>query len=406
MHSYSLFELNEYIKRVIALNFAEPVWVNAEIAQVRESRGQVYVELVQHEENSDQITAQISAVIWYKSYLFIKKKLNDLLSSVLREGSQVLIKVSVEYHERYGLKLNIVDIDASYTIGQMEMARQKIIERLNKEGIVDLNKSKSLPTVIQRVAIISSENAAGYQDFREQLQSNNFGYAFHAHLFHAAMQGQNVEREVVSALKKIGQKQYDCIVIIRGGGSRLDLSYFDNYNIAHAIAMSDIPIISGIGHDIDQSVTDLVAFLALKTPTAVADHILEHNLLFESSLTQKGNWINNMSKQLVINHKLHLSTLHQILDIKPREMIRRMEEYLNRIDKEINISSKNKTTYQARLLDNMDNIITITDPVNVIKKGYAMIEHNGKILTKAEQLIKGQEISISMKDGKKKAEIK
>ncbi len=400
MHSYSLYELNEYIKRVIALNFNEPIWVNAEISQVTESKGQVYLDLIEHDESNGQTLAQSNAIIWYKSYLFIKKKLGDLLPSILKEGSQVLLKVSVEFNERYGLKLMVTDIDASYTIGQMEMARKKILERLEKDGLLDLNNDREIPAVIQNVAIISSERAAGYQDFRNQLMHNTFGYKFKVDLYPSAMQGLNVERDVVRAIDQINaQDKYDCIVIIRGGGSKLDLSYFDNYNIAAAIAKNAFPVLTGIGHDIDQSVTDIVSKLALKTPTAVADFILERNLRFESDIINLGSTLTKWSSQLIHNHKLRLSHQEHIITTRPQEIVNRKREQLKVKELEVKSETKLFLTHIKNQLSQVDAFISLSDPKQIIKKGYAMIKKGSITIVSSKNVVKGDLLDLHMHDG-------
>ncbi|MBK7220785.1 MAG: exodeoxyribonuclease VII large subunit [Saprospiraceae bacterium] len=200
--TFTLFDLNEYLKRVIALNFPEPVWISCEIAQIKNARGNYYLDLVQQNEK-EEVIAQSQAAIWYKSYLFLKAKLGDLLNSLLQEGTQIKIKVNVEYNERFGLKLIIEDIDPAYTLGQMELSRQKIMERLKTAGVTELNKNVVMPRVIQRIAVISSDTAAGFKDFTAHLEENKYGYQFTPTLFPAAMQGQNTEKEVVSQLQEI-----------------------------------------------------------------------------------------------------------------------------------------------------------------------------------------------------------
>ena len=259
MEAYSLFEVNQYIKRVLALNFEEPIWVECEINQVSNSRGNLYLDLIEKSEDNDQIVAKSAATLWYRQFLFIKKKLDKLTDSILSEGVKVKLKVNIEFSERYGMSLNIIDIDPAFTFGQFELNRQKVIEQLRSKGLLDRNGQHKLPTVIKRVAVISSETAAGYQDFVNQILENAYDYHFDIDLFPAAMQGQKTEREVVDALRSAQEGNYDIIAIIRGGGSKLDLAAFDNYNIAFEIANCDIPVFTGIGHDIDQTVCDIVS---------------------------------------------------------------------------------------------------------------------------------------------------
>jgi exodeoxyribonuclease VII large subunit len=375
MQSYSLFELNEYIRRVIALNFNEPVWINCEIAQIKESRGNVYLELVEQDEQNNEIRARIDANIWYKSFLFIKNKLGALTPSVLSVGVKVLLKVNVEFHERYGLKLNIEDIDPSYTIGQLEMARQKIMQRLTDEGVVSLNKSKALPLVFKNIAVISAANAAGYIDFADQLTNNPYGYHIRHVLFPAALQGQNTEREVCTALDSIltGEIQFDCIVIIRGGGSKLDLGGFDNFNIGYKIATSALPVITGIGHEIDSTVADNVSRLSLKTPTAVANFLIDHNLAFESSISELSQWIANLTVQHLKRHELQLSQTTQIIRMIPLEKIRQHEHNLRSISNQIKQTVIHILKWQTDKLLFSENRISMLRPENVLRRGYAIV---------------------------------
>ncbi|MDF1698921.1 MAG: exodeoxyribonuclease VII large subunit, partial [Saprospiraceae bacterium] len=401
MTSYSLYELNEYIKRVIALNFTETIWVNAEVGQVKEVRGQVYMDLVQHSEEENQITAQASAIIWYKSYLFIRKKLGELLPAILSEGSKILVKVKVEYHERYGMKLVVEDIDPSYTIGQMEIARQKIIENLRKTGNIEDNKQKELPEVIQKIAVISSATAAGFADFKQQLAKNEYGYDIQLDLYQAAMQGMNTEKEVCQALDQIGvlKGEYDCIAIIRGGGSRLDLASFDNFNIGFKIATSSLPVLTGIGHEIDSTVADIVAHSPLKTPTAVAAFVLDRNAQFESDITQAGIWISQLAKQNIENHNLRVEQLAQLVQLKPQEIIR--NEYLK--IEQLSALLKQGAKYNLRELKesvlHMEQIVKMADPQSILKRGYVMLKKEKGVISSIDEVQKGETVSLEFLDG-------
>ena len=402
MQSYSLFELNEYIRRVIALNFNEPVWINCEIAQIKESRGNVYLELVEQDEKNNEIRARIDATIWYKSFLFIKNKLGALTPSVLSVGVKVLLKVNVEFHERYGLKLNIEDIDPSYTIGQLEMARQKIMQRLADEGGVSLNKSKALPLVFKNIAVISAANAAGYIDFADQLSNNPYGYSIRHVLFPAALQGQNTEREVCNALDNIlsGEVQFDCIVIIRGGGSKLDLGGFDNFNIGYKIATSSLPVITGIGHEIDSTVADNVSRLSLKTPTAVANFMIDHNLAFESSIAELSQWIAKLSIQHLKRHEMMLSQTAQIIRMVPLEKIRQHEHNLRSISTQIKQTVTHILKWQTDKLQFSENRISILQPENVLRRGYAIVRSSDYVfITNTQSAAKYDRLNITFYDG-------
>lgn len=398
--SYSLYELNEYIRRVIALNFPDPIWVHCEIAQIKEVRGNVYLDLVYHDESTDEVTAQISANIWYKSYLFLKNKLGALLPSLLAQGTNVSIKVQVEFNEKYGMKLIIEDIDPSYTIGQMEMKRQKILQQLSDESLIHLNKLTALPKVVQKVAIISSPKAAGYIDFINHLTHNPYGYQYSLRLFEAALQGLNTERDVCNALKMISENHtaFDCILIIRGGGSKPDLAWFDNYNIGTAIAKSKLPVITGIGHDIDSTVADVVAFQSLKTPTAVADFLIEHNLDFESAIIEKGRWISQMARQIVQTQEVSLASISQMIRMVPAEILRKNHSHLDVIWNQILLIAKNKIKFQHQQLTLADKQIAISDPQSILNRGYTIVRQGGKIVTRAAEFQNKKETEIQFSD--------
>jgi exodeoxyribonuclease VII large subunit len=402
MESYSLFQLNEYIKRVMALNFPEPIWINAEIMQISETRGNVYMELIEQDEDTNQVKAQISAAIWYKSYLFIKNKVGELLPSLLISGTHVLLKVKVDFSERYGMKLIVEDIDPSFTIGQLEMERQKIIERLNKSGVLHQNESLTLPKVIQRIAIISSETAAGYKDFITHLDKNAYAYDFQLTLFDAAMQGRSSERDVMKAFENIQDAidSFDIVIIIRGGGSKLDLAAFDNYNIGHRIATFPIPVITGIGHEIDNTVADLAAHTSLKTPTAVAHFMIENNLDYESELLQIWSDIQWIAKEKLKYENQNLENIAHYLITIPKEQLNVAKLNLEQVREAIATNVKHAFVTSKQSLDSIEKMIHILSPDTTLKRGFAMVQQGGKYIESAKKLKKG-EFELILKDGTK-----
>lgn len=290
--SYSLFELNTYIKQVLNANFAQQMWIRCEIASVKMSRGHYYIDLVDKKEKELEITAQASAVIWANDYSKLLSKYGTGVEALLRSGIQVLMAVEVQFHERFGLKLIIKDLDPRFTEGVLAQQKRDILARLQTEGLLQNNKSKLLPPVIQRIAVVTSKTAAGYQDFERQLIDNHRNYSFELVFFEASMQGDQAARSIASQIEQISrQSKFDCIALTRGGGSKLDLLAFDQYELAYAIAMSSIPVLTGIGHDYDESMADLVAKMALKTPTALAQFIIQHNSEFEDKLIDNYQFI-------------------------------------------------------------------------------------------------------------------
>ncbi len=407
MESYTLFQLNEYIKRVIALNFREPLWIEAEIVQVKLSRGNYYLELIEKAENTQEVIAQASAAVWYRNYQFIAKKLGAVLDDLLKDGSAVRLKVRVDFNERYGFKLLIEDIDASYTFGKYELNRQQILLRLEKEGLISLNKELTLPAVIQKIAIISSEKSAGYQDFIQQLTGNSYGYRFEYTLFDVAVQGAKVEAETLSALHQIKSQrtQYDAVVIIRGGGSKLDLAAYDNFPIAQAIALSEIPFIIGIGHDIDSTVVDLVSCVSLKTPTAVADYLIELASDFESSLIERMTIIQRLAQSSLHSYALQLSNVNERLALSTRSIINRQIDHTLIIDEQLIQLAQRRVDKEQTILEKLALQIDQRDPMLILKQGYSYVLKKGKNIKRQSQLSANDKVTIVFYDKPANAQI-
>ncbi len=407
MELYTLSDLNNYLKRVISLNFPDAFWVKCEISSITHVRGQSYLDLVQQDEITGQVIAQNQGVIWYKTSLFIRKKLGELYDSILSDGMDVLLKVKLDHHEKYGTKLTIEDIDPSYTLGQKEMSRQKIVDRLQKEDLIERNASLPLAQVIQSIAVISSETAAGLQDFESHLYGNRYGYDFLIDLYPSAMQGANVEKDVLNALNGIAMSNvdYDCVIITRGGGSKVDLSWFDNYKIGKTVAKFSIPVFTGIGHDIDETVTDLVAYEALKTPTALADFIVEHNAEFEIEIIDLMNSVYQLSSEKIREGKRDISEITEWINYGPREKVFRSSAEVDRIQQDIRYYYKSALERQKIYLLSSENLINLADPIHILSRGYSIIRDNEKIITSSKDLTENKEVTIEMKDGKKQATV-
>ncbi len=271
----TLSELNKQIAEVLAGAFPVGVWVIGEISELKENRnGHCYLELI--EKQGNEIVARSRATIWSYTFRMLKPYFETTTGQLFSQGIKILVQVSVEFHPSFGLSLNIRDIDPVYTVGDMALQRNEIINRLKAEGIFDMNRELDLPFVPQKIAVISSATAAGYQDFINQLQNNQQGYKFYTKLFPATMQGVETVPTIISALEKIYRYEdfFDAVVIIRGGGATADLSSFDNYDLAFHVTQFPLPVITGIGHEKDDTIIDLVAHTRLKTPTAVAEFLI------------------------------------------------------------------------------------------------------------------------------------
>jgi exodeoxyribonuclease VII large subunit len=300
------------------------------------------------------------------------------------------------------MKLQIEDIDPAFTIGQLEMQRQKIIQRLKSEAIIERNKKVKAQKVFQRLAIISAENAAGYQDFIRHLEENIYGFEYKCTLFTAAMQGNRTEAEVTDALLEISRRtdEFDAIVIIRGGGSRIDLAAFDNYNIAFAITASPIPVITGIGHDIDQTVADLVAYRSLKTPTAVAGYMLDNSLLFETEIIQIENDIKLLTKAILERSKNLLDQQMQWLKFIPSEFLVKNQMQLKNMQQMLQNMTKQLLENHKKQLIFAEKQLAWADPKHVLKRGYTLVRDKDNIIISSGQIEKGQQFTLEFFDGK------
>lgn len=409
MEAYSLSEVNKYIKQVIALNFQETLWIKAEISQIKESRGQYYLELVEKDETTDEVVAKMNAAIWYKSYLFIRKKLGDLADQILQDGTSIQCKASIDFHEKYGLKFTIEDIDPSYTFGQLELERQKTLQKLKEENLLEKNKYNTSPgQVIQRIAIISSKTAAGYIDFKEQLFTNPYTYAFGTKLFNASVQGKNLEPEILKSLDKVEalKDQFDCVVIIRGGGSKLDLSGFDSYEIAKKVANFPIPVLSGIGHEIDNNVIEFVVYKALKTPTAVANYILDHNTEFEGSILDQFQKIRFAAFQNINSHKNKITQFRNNLKNNSYLHLNKAAESTKNIKTAIVYNYSRALSESKHQLEKIYQQIEYSNPQKILDKGYSLNYKNNKLVSSTEQLEIGDQLTSHLKDGKMTVSVK
>ena len=277
MNFQTLFELNRRIGQTLHAEFAAPVWVCAEISEVRENLGgHCYLELIERDENNDQMIAKAKATIWSFTYKMLKPYFEQQTGQTLSAGMKILISVTVEFHEVYGFSLNIKDIDPTYSVGDIARRRLQIANRLREDGIFDMNRELEIPLAPQRIAVISSPTAAGYGDFVNQLENNRRGFHFYCKLFPAVMQGEQTEKSVIAALDKIHNyiDVFDVVVIIRGGGATADLSAFDSYDLAYHCAQFPLPVIAGIGHQRDETILDLVSHTSVKTPTAAAEMLI------------------------------------------------------------------------------------------------------------------------------------
>lgn len=319
---YNLSDLLEELQMVVKSTFDRTYWVIAEIVSVSEAKnGHMYFEIA--EKNQDFLQAKIRANLWSGTKKRILSEFEHITNQSLKKGMKVLLNVTIEFHTVYGISLNILDIDTNFSLGEIERQKQATLLQLEEEGLLDFNKQHVLPHVIQNIAIISSKTAAGYQDFIKQLHDNPHKYSFQTTLFQATMQGEKAAESIILAHDKINTSKtnFDVIVLIRGGGSSLDLSCFDEYALAAHIAQSYYPVLTGIGHERDTSICDIVAHTQLKTPTAVAEFIISHNSSFEQNLDLLNNQLQSFAQDLIAKNQQALVQYGKRLNYNAQNII-------------------------------------------------------------------------------------
>ena len=419
---FTLSELNTSIKTTLELAFPESVWVVAEISEIRcNTKGHCYLELVEREE--EETIAQIRANIWAYTFRSIASKFEKATGESLKQGMKVLLQVNVTFHEVYGLSLNIKDIDPTYSLGELARKKREIIDRLTKEGLLQLNKQIPLPLVPQRIAVISSVTAAGYGDFINHINDNPYGYKIFHTLYQSSMQGQEAEASIIAALSKIKEYRdiYDAVVIVRGGGSQIDLSCFDTYGLAVEVAKFPLPVITGIGHERDDTIVDIVAHTKLKTPTAVAEFLLSGMSSFEERLLNAQRTLIHLIEESMKeeNHRFHYlvqqfrhivrdrfsgemnrveAVLHKLIHGTTQSMNsnnNRLKLDMSRITGGLNILFEQ----QENKIKHCSQAIRLLDPVNVLKRGYSITYFKEKTLRDSADLQQGDIIRTKVYKG-------
>ncbi len=384
-------------------------WVVAEVNELRESgAGHCFMELVQKSEADERIEAKASASIWANLYRMIKPYFESATGAQLGEGMKIMVRVAVQYHELYGLRLNVLDIDPTYTVGEVAMQRQKTIARLKDEGVFDMNRELELPLLPRRIAVISSETAAGYGDFMRQLHGNGYGYTFGTTLFSAAMQGREAEGSIIAALEQIHARahEFDVVAILRGGGSQSDLSCFDTYLLAANVAQFSLPVITGIGHDRDVSVTDMVANTMLKTPTAAAEFLIEKIAELDAYIERLAEELSSLWGSVLESNeqKLRLLSSRLVMGVQQRVAKERMavEEYL---PQRIKQACLHKITYGQLRINELESKIALLNPHNILKRGYSITLKNGAPVRSASEVLAGDVLETVLSEGKVKLQV-
>lgn len=400
----TLSQLQGAVKATLAERFALPVWVVAEIAELKVNySGHCYLELVEKGESDGVPKAQARGVIWRSYYPRLAATFEHATGEPLVAGIKVLLKATVNYHELYGFSLQISDIDPSYTMGDMERRRRETIARLKTEGVWDMNRELPLAVVPQRIAIISSRRAAGYQDFCNELAASR--YAFTLQLFDATMQGEAAESSIISALGEIAQRveEFDGVVMIRGGGSTSDLNCFNSYRLCNHIAQFPLPILTGIGHDKDISVADMVAHTPLKTPTAVAAWLSERMAQVEGWLDGAALTLHDAALNLSKSHLLRLERIEQELRSGAHSLVERQKIHLGEVERKLPDEALRLLRREAERLKHLEALTESHSPRRILDLGFSITRQGGKALTDVALADPHKPLEIELARGKLEA---
>ena len=377
--SYALSQLNKMVRDAIDMQLPDEYWVEAELSECREHNGHCYLELIEKDEHTNTPVARASAKCWRQTWLMVKPYFERTTGEPLRTGMKVLLKVYAQFHEAFGFSWIVTDIDPNYTLGDMARKRLEIIRQLKEEGVFDLQRELRIPLFAKRIAVISAENAAGYGDFCRQLEDNEYGFRFEVTLFPAIMQGEQVEQSIIGALERIYalNTSFDVVVIIRGGGATADLSGFDTLALAENVAQFPLPVITGIGHERDESILDMVAHTRVKTPTAAAALLIDHLRQVLERLNSAQQRITTAIFQRIANQKMRLTNLQTLL---PALVQRNLAEARHRIEM-------------------LEVLLKSHDPQRLLSRGYSITLLNGRAVRDPQQLKAGDVLETRVEKG-------
>lgn len=426
----TLYELNTLVREVVEEQLPMSYWVIAELSECRESHGHCYMELVQKDDAAHTPVARASAKCWRSKWQLVRPRFERVTGQTIRAGQQIMLLVHAQFHETYGFSWIVDDINPEYTLGDMARRRMEIIAQLKSEGIFELNKELELPHLANRVAVISSQTAAGYGDFCDQLNDNTYNLNFSVTLFPAIMQGEQIEESIISALDEIASREseFDVVVIIRGGGATADLSGFDTLALAENVAQFPLPVITGIGHDRDECILDMIAFASVKTPTAAATFLIEH-------LYEVLTYVDNMQIRIVQSANGQLSSLkeriRQIASQLPIRLTRSLTKYelrIHQLQSEVGAASEAVLTNYKHHIERLETLlpqrasqvldrqrhslellsmrVKAVDPQRILDCGYSITTIDGKAVKDTSKMEVGMTVKTRVAKGEFVSEIK
>lgn len=403
----TLLELNRRLRETVESGLPDEYWVEAELAEVRETRGHCYMELVEKDRLGNTPVARAQARCWQRTWAIMRPYFERTTGQALRPGMKVMLRVYAQFHEAYGFSWIVTDIDPTYTVGDMARKRRMIIERLKAAGVFDLNRELVIPMFASRIAVISSETAAGYGDFSRQLENNEYGFRFEAELFPAVMQGEQVEQSVIAALDRIYPRSgdFDCVVIIRGGGATSDMSGFDTLALAENVANFPLPVITGIGHDRDESVLDMVANTSVKTPTAAAAFLISRLKATADRIDSAATAIAVAVERRMERERMHMKRMAELIPRLFSVVKTRREAQLDIMWERIRTAPQRRLTAESHRLELLGQRLAALNPELPLKRGYSITMHGGRAVRDAGSLKPGDEIETRLGNGTIKSQV-
>lgn len=399
---YTLLGLTKAIEGIISKYAAKQIWVKAEIVKLNffSQSGHCYPDLV--EKRDGKVVAEIRGNIWNSHFNKINKKFQSVLNESLSDNMTVICLASIKYHPVYGLSLNITDMDPNYTLGELAREKAETIKKLTDEKIIALNKQKELPLLPKNIAVISVETSKGYLDFVNVIENNSWGYNFHYKLFPAILQGAKSVSTITKQLKHIKDHTdiFDALVIIRGGGGEIGLSSYDNYRLAKAIAMYPIPVLTGIGHATNQTVTEMVSHESFITPTKMAEFLIQKFHNFAAEIDKNSRTIVESVNDILLKQKSGLKETARLFKTLSAQFILNEKNKWDDIQKYLSLYSRQKMENEKSVLTNLESKIRILSPQNILKRGYSITRLDGKAVENVKQLNPGSEIESYFVDGK------
>jgi len=398
----TLYELNHIVRSVLEASLDEEYWVEGEFADASVGfGGHFYGELVQKDGQGRNILARARVTCWARNYNIVSLRFQRETGETLRRGLQVKLLVKVTFHEQYGYALNIIDVDSTFTLGDMARRRREILNQLQEDGIINDNKELPLPRLLRRIAVVSSATAAGYGDFQNQLTNNDYGLHFQAQLFPAVMQGTNVEESVMNALASIADEaeQWDCVVIIRGGGATGDLSDFDSYSLAAAVAQMPVPVIVGIGHERDETVLDFVAHTRVKTPTAAAAFIIDRQAQEAALLDDLYRRILRSAENSIMNARQRLEHIQKVLPLLFAGFKDRQERQMELLKHRLLTASERRWEQEHHRHELLRKRLEGVNPRILLQRGYSITTCGGRVVRSPKDVAEGEVITTSLQEG-------